>query len=129
MSSWYESRIDRQLREAQERGDFDNLPGAGKPLPRGGEGYDDEWWLRGLSQREGLALALPPALALKREVEDLPRILAKKTSEAAVRETVADLNERILRARRGPVDGPPVAMGNLDVERVVTLWRAAREQR
>ena len=28
----YESAVERQIREAQERGDFDNLPGAGKPL-------------------------------------------------------------------------------------------------
>lgn len=28
----WENWIDQQIREAQERGDFDNLPGAGKPL-------------------------------------------------------------------------------------------------
>ena len=28
----WESWIDRQIREAQERGDFDNLPGKGQPL-------------------------------------------------------------------------------------------------
>ena len=28
----FESAIDRQIREAQERGEFDNLPGRGKPL-------------------------------------------------------------------------------------------------
>ncbi len=28
----YQSRIDQQIREAMERGDFDNLRGAGKPL-------------------------------------------------------------------------------------------------
>jgi hypothetical protein len=129
MSSWYETRIDRQLREAQERGDFDNLSGAGKPLPTGGGAYDDDWWIRGLAEREGLALALPPALALKREVEDLPQTLAKKSSESAVREIVTDLNDRIVRARRGPVEGPPVAMGTVDVERVVGLWREARGRR
>ena len=39
----YESAIDRQIREAQERGHFDNLPGAGKPLHL--EGWDSEWGL------------------------------------------------------------------------------------
>jgi hypothetical protein len=66
---------------------------------------------------------------LKREVQDLPQTLAKKTSERAVREIVTDLNDRIVRARRGPVVGPPVAMGTVDVERVVALWREARERR
>ncbi len=28
----WESWVDQQIREAQERGDFDNLPGTGKPL-------------------------------------------------------------------------------------------------
>ena len=46
MSSWYESHIDRQIREAQERGEFDDLPGAGLPRPDRGELYDEDWWIR-----------------------------------------------------------------------------------
>jgi hypothetical protein len=128
MTSSYESRIDRQIREAAERGDFDNLPGSGKPLPPGGDEFDEEWWIRDLAKRESLAAALPPALALRREVEDLPATVAKKSSEAAVREIVADLNDRILRARRGPVEGPPVAMGTVDPDKIVAIWRDARGQ-
>ena len=30
--SFHESWVEKQIREAQERGEFDNLPGAGKPL-------------------------------------------------------------------------------------------------
>ena len=127
MASWYETRIDRQLREAQERGDFDNLPGAGKPLPNNGEEYDAEWWLKGLVRRESIASAgLPPALALRKEVEDLPKVLAGKRTETAVRQVVTDLNDRILLARRGPVDGPPVAVKPVDVDAVVREWRSAR---
>ena len=129
MTSWYESRIDRQIREAAERGDFDDLPGAGKPLPNNGEEYDDEWWIKGLARREGLAAALPPALALRREIEDLPQLLARRTSERLVREHLVDLNERILKARRGPVEGPPVTVNPVDVEAVVASWRAARARR
>jgi hypothetical protein len=127
MASWYETRIDRQLREAQERGEFDNLPGSGKPLPNNGEEYDDEWWIKGLVRRESLASAgLPPALALRKEVEDLPRVLTRKRSEAAVRQVVADLNDRIMLARRGPVDGPPVAVKPVDVEATVQAWHSGR---
>jgi hypothetical protein len=34
----FESWVDKQIREATERGEFDGLPGAGKPidLPTGG---------------------------------------------------------------------------------------------
>ncbi|WP_445188578.1 J-domain-containing protein [Pseudonocardia sp. Cha107L01] len=53
--SRYESVIDEQIRKAQERGDFDNLPGKGKPLP-GLDGPDDDlWWVRGYIRREGLS--------------------------------------------------------------------------
>jgi hypothetical protein len=124
--SWYESRIDRAIREAQERGDFDNLPGAGKPLPDTGDVYDDEWWIKKLAKREDLSLALPPALALRKEIERLPALLATKRSEAAVRAAIEDLNGRILMARRGMFEGPPVTVGLVDVEAAVATWRSAR---
>jgi predicted flavoprotein YhiN len=38
--------IDRQIREARERGEFDNLPGTGKPLPDLDKPYDENWWVR-----------------------------------------------------------------------------------
>ena len=126
MPTWYETRIDRQIREAQERGDFDNLPGAGKPLKKTGDVYDDEWWIKQLAERENLSGALPPALALKREVQDLPDTLAVKSSEKVIREILSDLNERILIARRGPVEGPPVTMRTVNVEAAVAAWKAAR---
>jgi Domain of unknown function (DUF1992) len=127
VGEWYESRIDRQIREAQERGDFDNLPGAGKPLPDRGELYDEEWWLKDLVRREKLSGLAPTSLRLRKEVEDLAARLAAEWDEAVVRQIVADLNERIERARRGLVDGPPVAIAVLDVEAVVQAWRADRQ--
>jgi hypothetical protein len=129
VSTWYEDRIDRAIREATERGDFDNLPGAGKPLPKSSDGYDDDWWIKQLAAREDLSAALPPALALRREVERLPAKLAHESTEKAVREFVEDLNARILVARRGPVEGPPVLMATVDVDAAVATWRAARTRR
>ena len=38
----YERPVDRAIREAAERGAFDNLPGSGKPLPDTGPA-DDLW--------------------------------------------------------------------------------------
>jgi len=123
MTSWYESRIDRQIREAQERGEFDDLPGTGKPIPGRGEGYDENWWIKDLVRRENITGVLPESLALRREVEDLMPTLTKVRTEASVREIVADLNRRIVRARRGLVEGPPVALAPFDVEAVVRAWR------
>ena len=126
MASWYESHIDRQIREAQERGEFDDLPGAGKPLPDHGELYDEDWWIRDLARREGLPGGIPPTLRLRREVEDLPATLVTCKTEDAVRRAVADLNTRIERARRGLIEGPPTILRPLDVDEIVTAWRNAR---
>jgi len=126
MTSWYESLIDRQIREAQERGEFDNLPGAGKPLPGHGEEYEEDWWIKELIRRENITGVLPASLRLRREVEDLMRTVATRKTEAAVRRVVADLNERILRAQRGHLDGPPVVLSTVDADEIVAVWRAAR---
>ena len=127
--TWYESLIDRQIREAQERGEFDDLPGAGKPLPGYGEGYDEDWWLKKLVHREQIGSAvLPTSLALRKEAEDLMETVAKKTSEASVRAVVEDLNARIVRALRGPVDGPPLGLSTFDVDAVVRAWRERRRR-
>jgi hypothetical protein len=126
MTSWYESLVDRQIREAQERGDFDNLPGAGKPLPDRGELYDEDWWLKELIRREELTGLAPTSLKIRKEAEELMERLAAVTSEAQVREIVARLNERIDLARRGHVDGPPVVLPAFDVEEVVAAWRDRR---
>jgi hypothetical protein len=123
MTSWYESLVDRQIREAQERGEFDNLPGAGKPLPGHGEEYDENWWIKDLVRRENITGALPMTLILRKEAEELMQTLATKKTESSVRKLVADLNERILRAQRGHVDGPPVVLSTFDVEDVVRAWR------
>lgn len=45
------SVVERRIREAMERGEFDDLPGAGKPLPCAGEPYDEMWWVRAWLKR------------------------------------------------------------------------------
>jgi Domain of unknown function (DUF1992) len=119
----YESWIDRQIREAQERGEFDNLPGAGKPLPDHNELNDEDWWVKGLIHREGIRAVLPTTLKLRKDIEDLPAQIAKQTNESAVRNLVTELNQRILKARRGPVDGPPTIFNTIDVDEIVRRWR------
>jgi hypothetical protein len=127
MPDWYDTAIDRQLREAAERGEFDNLPGAGKPLPDHGREYEDDWWVKDWLQREGAtAGVIPPTLALRREVEDLDEIVDRLKSETEVRDRVAGLNERITKARVGLMDGPPVLIADLDPDRVVAGWRERR---
>ncbi|MPZ81127.1 MAG: DUF1992 domain-containing protein [Actinophytocola sp.] len=121
-----EDWVERQIRMAQERGDLDDLPGAGKPIPnrRGGT---MEWVAQKLrGENADIAALLPPSLALPKEVADLPARLTKEQSEQRVREIVADLNARIAKAHREPQVGPPLRMGPVVVEEAVESWRAAR---
>jgi hypothetical protein len=123
----YESSIDRQLREAHERGEFDNLSGTGKPLPDAGQEYDEDWWVKDWLRREGgTSGVLPPTLQLRREAEDVEKLVDRRWSEQAVRELVANLNEQIRKARVGLLDGPPVLLPPLDVEAVVRGWSERR---
>ncbi|MBF6352409.1 DUF1992 domain-containing protein [Nocardia flavorosea] len=123
----FESWVDRKIREATERGEFENLPGSGKPLPGAGSRYHDEnAWLRDYLRREGLRgdVALPPSLQLRREVERLPETVRELTTEEQVRATVAALNRRIVDWLRVPT-GPQVPVAPVDAEQVVAGWRAA----
>ena len=126
---WYESPLDRQVREALERGDFDDLPGAGRPLPPG-EPDGGATWLRKYLEREGLSSTplLPIALQLRREVAALAGEVTDMPSEQAVRDVVAELNVRIIRAIRTPPPGPAFTLQLVDVEQVVAGWRDVRSR-
>lgn len=118
-----ESWVDRQIREAQERGQFDNLAGAGRPIEGLDRPHDEMWWVRQLLKREQLAFT-PTTLALRKAVDDLEARVAQETSEAAVREVVAELNSRIADANARAASGPASNLMPLDVEDVVRTWKA-----
>ena len=122
-----ESLIDEQIRKAQERGDFDNLPGKGKPLAGLDEPDDELWWVRRYISREGLSTdaLLPPALQLRKETERLDETVRGLASEGAVRDVVAELNRGIAEWVRVPV-GPSVPLRLANADETVTRWRAAR---
>jgi Domain of unknown function (DUF1992) len=127
MVHWYESSIDRQLREAAERGEFDNLNGAGKPLRDAGRDYEEDWWVKDWLEREGATSGvIPPTLALRREVEELEARLDRLRTETEVRDYLAELNARLARARVGLMDGPPVVLPPRDADAVVAGWRERR---
>ena len=121
----YESWAERQVREAIERGEFDNLPGAGQPIP-GLNGQDEpDWWVRGFLEREKISMPLPTSLALRREVANLPETLADVADEATARQIVEDLNARIADSHRRQVDGPPLVIALVDVEAALDRWRSS----
>ncbi|MCP9986958.1 MULTISPECIES: DUF1992 domain-containing protein [Streptomyces] len=121
----FESWVDRQIREATERGDFARLPGLGRPLPDDAAPYDELWWVKGKMNREGLSV-LPPALALRKEAEDALEAVGRAASEPQVRRIVAEVNEKIAAAVRRPPPGPPLNLTPFDVEELLREWRAGR---
>ncbi|HEV8065943.1 MAG TPA: DUF1992 domain-containing protein, partial [Acidimicrobiales bacterium] len=61
--------IEAVIREARERGEFDNLAGEGKPLDNLGTHHDELWWVRQKMRDEGISY-LPPTLALRKDRQD-----------------------------------------------------------
>jgi hypothetical protein len=121
--------VDMQVRRAMERGDFNDLPGAGKPIKGLGSTHDPDWWVKNLVERERITGVLPPALALRKEDAELDGVLDRETTEEAVRRTVADFNRRVVEARRQLQGGPPVITPTRDEDAEVAAWRARRAER
>ena len=100
--SW-ETWIDRQIREGMERGEFDGLPGHGKPIQDVDRPHDELWWVRDKLRREGVSY-LPPTLALRKDVEDARAAIGEATTEAEVRQIV-DRDQRADPLREPAGDG------------------------
>lgn len=121
--------VDQQVRRAIERGEFDNLPGAGKPIRGLGGTHDPDWWVKQLIEREQITGVLPPALALRQEDAELEARLDSEATEDGVRGLVDDFNRRVVDARRQLLGGPPVVTRTRDVEAEVEAWHTRRTQR
>jgi DnaJ homologue, subfamily C, member 28, conserved domain len=118
--------VEHKIREAADRGAFDNLPGAGKPIPDLDKPHDDQWWIRRKLRDEELAY-LPPTITLRKEAEAARAAAALAGSEAEVRAIVAAINAKIADGNRKAASGPPLNLAPFDPERVVARWRAARD--
>lgn len=123
--------VDLQVRQAMERGDFDDLPGQGKPIEGLGAEHDPDWWVKKLVERENIAL-LPPALALRKEDAGLDDRLDRINVEAEVRREVEDFNARVRTAIYTPPtgpSGPPVITRQRDIDAEIAAWRDRRTAR
>jgi hypothetical protein len=125
--SW-ETWIDRQIREGMERGEFDGLPGHGKPLADVDRPHDELWWVRDKLRREGVSY-LPPTLALRKDVEDALAAIDDATTQPEVRQIVEEINERIRSVNRLATSGPPTNLMPLDLARTLERWVATSANR
>lgn len=121
--------VENAIQQAIRRGEFDNLPGAGKPLENLTGTHDPDWWIRRKIERERLTGLGPPALTLRTENEQLDAKLDATGSEARVREILGDFNKRVVEARRQLQGGPPVVTPTRDVDAEVARWRDRRAAR
>lgn len=123
-ASW----VDQQVRVAMAKGEFDDLPGAGKPIKDLGKEHDPDWWIKRLVEREQITV-LPPSVALRKEDAGLDDHLDTIAFEGDVRREVEDFNARVIRARYSLSPGPPLITMPRDVDATIAAWRARRTAR
>ena len=120
--------VDLQVQRAMERGEFDDLPGAGKPLDLPDK-HDPDWWVKQLIEREQITGIAPAAIGLRKEDAELDGLLdreadpGRRTSDRgglqrAHRRRAASAHRR---APRGHQDAGRRGRGR--------AWRARREAR
>ncbi|HSB20255.1 MAG TPA: DUF1992 domain-containing protein [Anaeromyxobacteraceae bacterium] len=123
----YESFVERQIREAAEEGAFENLRGAGRPLPPLHPEVEG-WWIKQRMKAEQLD-HVPEALEIRREAERVLASLDAVGIEGEVRRRLRELDARIRKVNRTAVAGPPTTVAPLDVEALVRRWRERRAGR
>lgn len=116
----WDSWIDRQIERAREQ--FEDLPGAGRPLPNLNRPFDELWWVKDKMRREHLSY-MAPSVALRKQIHDALQAARSAESEAEVRELIAHINERIREANRTGIRGPSLMLTPCDPDGVVRDWR------
>lgn len=121
--------VDELVQQAIARGEFDDNPLAGRPLPGIDGRHDPDWWLKGLVERERISGVLPEALQLRTDDAALDARLDRLRSADQVRAAVEEFNARVVAARRQLLGGPPVVTPTRDVEGEVRRWAQRAEHR
>jgi hypothetical protein len=90
------SVVERRIAEAMAGGEFDDLPGAGRPIPGLDASYDPAWWAKRWVERHRL---------LERQTE-LLRSIDRERLKLSVPSLADDARERIdaLEEELAPVD-------------------------
>lgn len=120
--------VDVVVDQAMRRGEFDNLPLHGKPIPGLTGTHDPDWWVKGLIERENITGVLPSA-QLRKDDAELDDRLDLEAMEQRVREIITDFNARVVDARRQLRGGPPVVTPTRDVDEEVRRWEERRAAR
>ena len=111
-----ESIADRLIREAMERGDFDDLPGAGKPIPDLDKPYDPHWWVKSFLARERSADAV---VAARDAIHAKLGTIWQLESEQTVRTRIDQINRELAALNETSGEG----FESFDVDDTVAAWR------
>jgi hypothetical protein len=121
--------VESAIQQAIRRGEFDDLPGSGKPLEGLGDHHDPDWWIRRKIHTEQLTGLGPPALRLRVEHAEFEQHIDDMGREQDVRDYIDDFNRRVVDARRQLQGGPPVVTPTRDADVELAAWRERRADR
>jgi hypothetical protein len=88
--------VEQRIREAQEKGEFDNLPGHGKPLNLDDDSHVPED-LRIAYKILKNADCLPPELQEKKEIRQMEDLLASLPDEKERYKLIKKINFRVMK--------------------------------
>jgi hypothetical protein len=91
----FQKIVEKRIKEAQERGEFDDLPGRGRPIPLEDEGHVPED-LRLAYKILKNADCLPPELELKKEIRQMEDLLEHIPDEKEKYRQIKRINYKIL---------------------------------
>ncbi|MEZ4320067.1 MAG: DUF1992 domain-containing protein [Myxococcota bacterium] len=122
----FESAVEQMIQAAMRQGDFDHLPGKGKPIEDLDQN-DPDWWIKKKMKDEGVDGVPPvPSLALRAELPgELARIRAL-TDERQMRAELILLNKRIRAVNSRQTKGPSSNALPVDIDAFVAKARADR---
>lgn len=121
----HQAKVEGQVEQAIARGEFDDLPGMGKPLPAMDQ-RDPDWWVKNWIEREDVELAPPVPIQLRAEGAAMRETVRREWREERVRSIVEDFNKRVLAERLRPEVGRHVYVPTIDVDAAVEQWREDR---
>jgi len=104
MLTGFQKIIEERIRKAQDEGEFENLPGSGKPLALEEPNIPEE--LRLAYKILKNAECLPPEIELKKEITRIEDVLAGMTDTSEKYRVLKKLNYLILKlnlSRRGSI--------------------------
>ena len=91
----FQKIVEKRIREAQERGEFDNLPGRGEPLHIEDDSHISED-LRMVHKILKNADCLPPELQLRKEIRQMEDMLENIPDEKEKYRQIKKINYKII---------------------------------